>query len=301
MKLEADSPNTILHVDPAGNGDFLSIQSAINEAQDYDTLYIHDGLYYENIIINKPLTLQGEDTGKTIIDGNQEQSVINITADGVFITTLTIRNSGQGTDAGIKVDSSRHINITNCDIYTNYYGIWFFHSSNNTVSQCTIHDNYYGILVHYLSTDNTVKYCQINNNDNIGISLCCSSKDNVIHNCDFISNKKVGVDVGVWDTTIYLNNLIDNGLNARSKLENHWDYEKKGNYWSDYDEQEEGARDIDGDGIVDLPYVIPEENHDYYPFIKRIDQGIKTRGTPGFLFLGFFLATLIVFLTKKHC
>ena len=300
LRLEADSPNNILHVDPTGNSDFLSIQHAINEAQPYDTIYIHDGLYYENIFIDKPLTLQGEHTGKVIIDGNQHQSVINITADDVVITTLTIRNSSQGIDAGIKVYSSSIINITNCDIYSNYYGIWFFQSNNNVVTQCTIHENYYGILVQSLSTYNSIQYCHVNNNDNTGIHLCCSSRHNIIHNCDVISNTKIGVDVGVTDTTIYLNNFIDNGINARSKYENQWDYETKGNYWSDYDEKEEGASDNDGDGFADLPYTIPEEDHDRYPFINQIGQEEQTHDTPGFLFYGVFLASLIGFLAKKH-
>ncbi len=306
MKPEASAPGGILHVDQAGNGDFLSIQHAINEAQLHDTIYIHDGLYYENIFINKSITLQGESTGKAIIDGNMEHSVINITADDVFITTLTIRHSGRGTDAGIKVDSSRHITITNCDIYSNYYGIWFFHSSNNNATQCNIHDNYDGILLHYLSTSNTVEYCQINANNNLGMQICCASRGNIIHDCDFVSNKKFGIDVSVADNRIYLNNFIDNGiddngLNARSKDENQWDFEKKGNYWSDYDESSEGANDTDGDGIVDSPYFIIEQDYDFYPFINQIDHGLKKgKDTPGFLFFGFLFALIIVFLTNKY-
>lgn len=305
MKPEARALDDILHVDQEGNGDFLTIQSAINNSKTYDTIYIHNGVYYENILIDRSITLKGEDTSKTVIDGSQKQSVIDISSNDVSIMGLTIRNSGRGTDAGIKVNSSHQVNITDCNIYNNYYGIWLYHSNDNTVSHCDISNNYYGILIHSLSTSNTVTSCQINDNNHIGISICCSSTSNTIHNCDFTSNKKYGIDVSVRDNTIYLNNFInngiDNGLNARSKQENQWDFEKKGNYWSDYDEPREGALDTDGDGIVDSPYLIPEENNDYYPFINQIDHGKKTGGgTPGFLFFGFLLALIIIFLTNKY-
>lgn len=306
MKPAASAPENILHVDQAGNGDFLTIQSAINESAIYDTIYVHNGLYYENIFIDKPITLKGEDTSETVIDGSQHQSVITILSDNVSISGLTIRHSGRVNDAGIKVDSSDHVSIMDCNIYSNIYGIYLYRSSDNTVSQCYIRNNFYGILIQSVSRSNTVTYCQINDNSNTGISICCSSAQNVIHNCDFTSNNKFGIDVSVGYNTIYLNNFIDNGmdngLNARSKQENQWDFERKGNYWSDYDEQKEGARDTDGDDIVDSPYLIPEENYDYYPFISQIDQGMGTgEGIPGFLFIGCLLGLLIVFLAKKYC
>ena len=149
-----------------------------------------------------------------------------------------------------------------------------------------------------------VNYCQIHNNDHTGIYLCCSSNSNIIHNCDFTQNKKFGVDISVRGTTIYLNNFIDNGidngLNARSNQENAWDFEKKGNYWSNYDEPEEAARDTNGDGFVDSPYVIPENNRDYYPFVNQINHGGDTGDTPGFLVIGVLLAIMVVFLSKKY-
>lgn len=305
MKPEARAPDNILHVDQAGTGDFLTIQSAINESATHDTIYVHNGVYYENLHIDKSITLTGESTTETIIDGSQKQSIITISSDNVSIMGLTIRHSGHGTNAGIKVNSSHLVNIMDCNLYNNYYGIWFFHASDGTVSHCDIHDNNYGILIHSVSTSNTVTYCQINDNTYAGISICCSSIHNTISNCDFTSNTQFGIDISVSANTIYLNNFIDNGidngLNARAKQANHWDFERKGNYWSDYDESKEGAHDTNGDGIVDSPYAIPEENYDYYPLIHQVDHGKETgEDTPGFLFFGLFLGLLIVFLIKKY-
>mgnify|MGYP003887738503 CR=1 FL=1 len=41
--------------------DYPSIQSAINAADSGDEIYVKSGIYYENLIINKSISLIGED------------------------------------------------------------------------------------------------------------------------------------------------------------------------------------------------------------------------------------------------
>lgn len=48
---------------------YSTITSAINAARSGDTVYVKSGKYIENILIDKPLTLSGEDRKSTIIDG----------------------------------------------------------------------------------------------------------------------------------------------------------------------------------------------------------------------------------------
>jgi parallel beta-helix repeat protein len=289
-----------LHVDLSGNGDYRTIQEAIQEASPHDTIYVHPGIYYENIVINKTITLEGEEKGKTVIDGNGQNSVLNITADGVFLSRITIQNSGRGTDAGIKIDSAKQVTIADCELLSNYYGIWLYKSSNNTITHCALHDNFYGILFHLMSTSNTLSYSRIYNNDNEGIYLCCASNGNTIHHCDIQANEYYGIHVIVRGTTIYHNNFIDNGQNAQSLSNNYWDYEKQGNYWSDFDEPSEGAFDQDKDGIVDSPYDIPDENQDHYPFITKVEHNQENGSMPGLEFTGFLITILVIFISKKY-
>ena len=45
---------------------FNVIQNAINNAEDGDIIIVNDGIYYENILIDKTITLIGENKTKTI-------------------------------------------------------------------------------------------------------------------------------------------------------------------------------------------------------------------------------------------
>ena len=66
-----------------GKGSYSSIQSAIDNASDGDTILVYEGTYYESIVINKSISLIGEDNDKTIIDYNNKDSgdIILINAD----------------------------------------------------------------------------------------------------------------------------------------------------------------------------------------------------------------------------
>ena len=44
-------------VDISGGGDFTSIQEAIDNASSGDTIYVWEGEYFENIVVNKSISL----------------------------------------------------------------------------------------------------------------------------------------------------------------------------------------------------------------------------------------------------
>jgi len=105
--------------------DYSTIQKAINAANSGDTIYVKAGTYYEHVIVNKSLSLIGENKSTTIIDGYGNGTVVKVTADNVAIMSFTIQNGARGislvycTGAYLK-DNEMTGNLYNFDIYALY-------------------------------------------------------------------------------------------------------------------------------------------------------------------------------------
>jgi nitrous oxidase accessory protein NosD len=117
---------------------YLTIQSAINapETLSGHTIFVEAGTYYENVVVNKTLSLVGENSGNTIVDGTGKD-VFNIvsTEDCVDIIGFTIQNGLNGII--LSSSSDNHNIIGNKIINNNQNGIHIpsWSSHNN------IHDN----------------------------------------------------------------------------------------------------------------------------------------------------------------
>jgi pectin methylesterase-like acyl-CoA thioesterase len=48
-----------LYLDDDGGADFTGIQETINTASVGDTIIVHSGVYYENVVVDKSVTLIG--------------------------------------------------------------------------------------------------------------------------------------------------------------------------------------------------------------------------------------------------
>ena len=95
---DLENPNTYFVPDQ-----FSSIQAAIDNSIDGDTILVSAGTYYENINFDgKNISLIGEDRNTTIIDGGADGSVIHF-ENGISETTqiksFTIQN-GHAEDGG---------------------------------------------------------------------------------------------------------------------------------------------------------------------------------------------------------
>lgn len=277
-KVEA-TPKTLIVPD-----DYPTIQAAIDDATQGDTIFVRNGTYRENLVVYKSVSLVGEDKNSVIIDGDLNGTVITVTADNVTIQNFTIKNSGKGMyDSGILVNNSTNVNIIQNIVWRTLDGIRLNFSDNNVISGNKIFLSSFGGIVIASSADNMVSnnnisgcqwgiYMYASNNNFIlnnmlsenfyGIYLY-SSINNLILGNTVSFNYQVGIYITFYsgNNTFYHNNL-ENVKNVQNDMINVWDFEGEGNYWNDYN----GA-DLNEDGIGDTPHILDEKNQDNYPLM----------------------------------
>jgi nitrous oxidase accessory protein len=110
-----------------------TLQKLIDEAPPNHEIIIPPGVYSGNLIITKPVSLDGK--GLVTIDGLGKGTIITLLGDGISIKNMKLINSGDShdkVDAGIRVQSSNNKIINNV-ISDALFGIDFQEAHNNEV------------------------------------------------------------------------------------------------------------------------------------------------------------------------
>ncbi len=240
--------SNIIYVDDDGTADYTSIQDAIDNALDGDTINVMPGIYYEFVKIDKSIKLIGQDKHTTIIDGMNKSEVyttgvVDINANYVEMCRFTIRNI-TCPNYGILVEKGNNVIADNTilsnnpvsqigiyvcseepfvnkqygfnSIYSNTvsggrYGICVY-GQGNTVENNVISDCIYsGISIDYCKYS-TIKGNIITKNE-YGILIVTAFYNTISNN--HIENNEIGIlSFGSSKNKIVQNNLIDNLRNA---------------------------------------------------------------------------------------
>ncbi len=227
-----------LYVGGSGEGNYSSIQDAINASSYGDIVFVYNGTYYENVVINQHgISLIGEDKETTIIDGGGINSVILIVKnnDWVTISGFTIQNSGDNhwDDAGIEIRSCCDIITGNIIRNNPKHGIIlgrpYFESYSNDITQNIIIDSEWGITIDESCLNDIYENYIVNNSVGIFVgssilptgdifpSLGCKSLtlyeyENYIFR-NMIKNNIRGIVIEPWwNTHIFENNIIENDM-----------------------------------------------------------------------------------------
>jgi len=229
-----------LYVGGNGPGNYTRIKDAIDNASDGDTVFVLNGIYYENVRVDKSITLLGENQTATIIDGQEQNGhLISIIAAGVTVSGFTIRNCG-----GIPNAAEIHVNSDNNKIIGNTFicstlnseeGIWVWQSSGTTILGNTITSHLYGIWLENC-TNNNITHNYISTVSEWGIILGNSERNSIYENSvtdnrggiylrDSNNNTLVGNDIVknvrgialVESTAFCANNTIVNNTFRRNR------------------------------------------------------------------------------------
>jgi len=121
------------------------IQSAVDAAWIGDSISLGAGVYDENVVIGKSLSIYGSGPGKTVVDGGGRATVFTIEPSAkVVLSGMTIRNG----DARINENGGGIYNagqavVNNCVVTGNsaYYGAGIYNDGRMSVSNSRVVDN----------------------------------------------------------------------------------------------------------------------------------------------------------------
>jgi len=260
----------ILYVGGDGPGNYTKIQDAIDNASDGDIIFVKSGVYKENVVLNKNVSIEGENRETTILEAaSTERRTLELyKVSNCKISNITIRGA-KGDKSNLYLSECRNVTIQYCSIEESEEGdgIFLYRCSLISIRNNSILNNKQGngILLAYSS------YCIITNNkisgNQIGIFLQYQSCNNTIARNYIEDNLLVGVRIpksgnfliNPRNNTIFENVFKSNGQNAEdcvnvTEERNLWynPETKRGNYWDDYQ-----GKDANHDGIGDTPYCIP--------------------------------------------
>jgi parallel beta-helix repeat protein len=236
-----------LYVGGTGPGNYTRIQDAINNTNDWDTVFVFDDSspYQESVKINKSILLIGENPETTVIIGNQSSDTIDFQHDNINLTGFTIKYSHYAVTNSV-------VNISNCSVYNNIIddnkeGIRFDDCLNVTVSKNNFTNNYFALVIeksrHIIISLNKIRFNSegivMDGNENITISLNTIELNSDIGIClyQYPSTKFIPNNYQVFKNTIknnyqaifndeesgiFRNNLIESntvGINLQSSSE----------------------------------------------------------------------------------
>ncbi len=257
-----------LMVGSEAEGDYISIQAAIDAAEAGDTIFVSPGIYIENLKVNKGVRIwsdsrKPEDT--VIRAADPMESTVEISVERASFSGFGIEGSKK---AGILLTGAKSCYVNNNRVQGSEYGILLNGSESNTISNNLIILNEKGIRLESSNSndilDNIIAY-----NYGPGISLEISSRNliynNYFKNAENVEEKTVNAE-NLWQSPLVTRQNIVRGPYIA------------GNFWADPEGKgySETCVDENSNGICDLPYNITGGGTDKSPLFPKVPNAVKT-------------------------
>jgi nitrous oxidase accessory protein len=106
--------------------DHLTIQEAINAANEGDTIVVRNGTYFEHVVVNKSLSIVGEGEDITFIDGGGSGTVIEVLhTSNTSLRDFTVRNG----KIGLAITEVLHTRMRSITMIGSQYNFRFIEAS----------------------------------------------------------------------------------------------------------------------------------------------------------------------------
>ena len=257
-----------LRVSSATEGDYISIQAAVDAAKAGDTIFVSSGTYVENLKIDREVRIWSDsrDPENTVIRAaDPKESAVEIGVDRASFSGFGIEGSEK---AGLSLTGVKSCYINNNRVKGAEYGILLNGSESNTLSNNIISLNENGIRLES-SDSNTIEDNIVAYNYGPGISLEESSRNiifnNYFKNAENVEEKAVNAE-NLWQSPLVTRQNIVRGPYIA------------GNFWADPEGKGYSETCVDGNsnGICDTSYNITGGGTDKSPLFPKVPNAVKT-------------------------
>lgn len=256
-----------LRVDPSANGNYSSIQDAIDAANAEDTIFVNPGNYTENLKIDRQVRIWSDSRkpDDTVIRAaDPTKSTVEISGDKVSFSGFDIEGSNK---AQISLTGSKYCYINDNWLQRSEFGILLTNSDNNTITDNNITLNKVGIRLEN-SNSNTIQDNIIAYNYVFGISneagVTNFIYNNYFENAENVEEKAINAE-NIWQSPLVTRQNIIKGPYIG------------GNYWANLNGTgySETAVDENNNGICDSPYNITGGGTDRFPLFPKNPNAVK--------------------------
>ena len=195
---------TTITVDDSGGANYTSIQDAVNNANDGDTILVYTGTYTENVDVKKRLIIKS-DSGNpddTIVQAaDPDDHVFHVTADNVIISGFRVTGAN---NYGIRLEGVEECAVINNIASDNRYGIGIEDSDHNDLNNNTANANEWNGIILRHSRYNTLNNNNVSKN-RVGIYVHSSQYNELSNNN--ASNNSVGIEQALSDNNKLKGNI----------------------------------------------------------------------------------------------
>ena len=170
-----DAGGETITVAKDGSGNYTTIQEAIDNASERDRVWVYEGEYHENIVVDKWIVVRGNYSMETKLIGNGSGDVITVIGDNAGIGYFDISNGSNG--VAVRADN---VWVYDNNFTGNRNAISLLNVTNCTVRENNLMNNTMGII--FNGSNDSLVYWNILFSNDVGLELRNTSNTWVLYN-----------------------------------------------------------------------------------------------------------------------